>query len=168
MTQWVPPAPPGNGHVTGPCDDVTGHVIARTEFSLSLMCPPTPRSACVLGGRGLHGPRHMSRPGRHLYKGGLGTRGPSLLTHTTSYAGNRAFMRRWVRIALNNRLFAWSIVTRRRGVGGEIPPWGKGLKGLKHELFKLYFFHEMICTPIGPNLHQKVVSILVANSQRYL
>ena len=45
-----------------------------------------------------------------------------------------------VRIALYNRLFAWSIVTRCRDVGGKIPPWGNGLKGLKHELFKLYFF----------------------------
>ena len=45
-------------------------------------CPPPPRSAYVWGGRGLHGPCHMLRPGRHLYERGLGTRGPSPLTHT--------------------------------------------------------------------------------------
>ena len=35
--------------------------------------------------------------------------------------------RRRVRIALYSRLFARSIVNRRRGVGYKIPPWGKGL-----------------------------------------
>jgi len=53
--------------------------------------------------------------------------GAPLHSHTTSYAGTRAFMQRRVRIALYNRLFAQSIVTRRRGVCGEIPPWGKWL-----------------------------------------
>ena len=75
----------------------------------------------------LHGPRHTYRPGRSLYEGGMGTRGPFPLTHTTSNAGTRAFMLRRARIALYNRLYARSIVTHRRGVGGKIPLWGKGL-----------------------------------------
>ena len=37
-------------------------------------------------------------------------------------------MRHKVRVALYNRLFARSIVTRCRGVGNKIPLWGKGLK----------------------------------------
>jgi len=116
--------------MTGPRDDVTGHVIVRTQFSLSYVSPH-PQICLCMGGRGLRGPRRMSRPGRHHYEGGLGTRGPSPLTHTTSYTGTGAFMRRRVRIALYNRLFARSIFTRRRGVGYKIPPWGKGLKCLK-------------------------------------
>jgi hypothetical protein len=76
-----PPSPPRYRHVTGPRDDVAGHVIARTEFSL-LRVPPPPDLPVYGGGRGLRGPRRMLRPGRHLYEGGLGTRGPSPLTHT--------------------------------------------------------------------------------------
>ena len=34
-----PPSPPGYGRMTGPRDDVTGHVMARTEFSLSYVSP---------------------------------------------------------------------------------------------------------------------------------
>ena len=33
-----------------------------------------------------------------------------------------------MRIALFNRLFAWSILTYRNGVRGVFLPWGKGLK----------------------------------------
>ena len=56
-------------------------------------------SACVWGGRELRGSHHTYWPGRHLYEGGLGTRGPSRLTHTqTSYAGTRAFMGHWARL----------------------------------------------------------------------
>ena len=39
MLVGPPPSLPGYGHVTGPCDDVTGHVIAWTEFSLSYVSP---------------------------------------------------------------------------------------------------------------------------------
>ena len=76
-----PPSPPGYGHVTGLRDDVTGQVIMRTEFSL-LRVPPPPDLPVYGWGRGLRGPRHMLRVGHHLYDGGLGTRGPSPLTHT--------------------------------------------------------------------------------------
>ena len=69
----------------------------------------------------------MLRPGRHLYEGGLGSRGPSPLTHTTSYTGTRAIMRHRARVALYNRHFARSIVALCSGEGGKIPPWGKGL-----------------------------------------
>ena len=86
----------------------------------------------------------MCRPGRHLYEGRMGTRGPSPLAHTTSYADTRAFMRRRARVALYNRLFAQSIVTPRCGVGGEIPPWGKGLKEQPHERFYFIFFIKQI------------------------
>ena len=75
------------------------------------------------GWRGLRGTRYTYRLGRHLYEGGLGARGSSLLTHTTPYP----IPRRRSRIALYNRLFAQSIITRRRGMGYKIPPWGKGL-----------------------------------------
>ena len=76
------------------------------------------------GGRGLRGSRYTYRLGRHLYEGGLGARGSSLLTHTTPYP----IPRRRSTIALYNRLCARSIVNRRRGMGYTIPPWGKGLK----------------------------------------
>ena len=76
----------------------------------------------------LHGPRHMYQPGHYLYEGGMGTRGPSPLTDTTSYAGTREFMRRQARVTHYNCLFARSIVTRRHGVGGVLIPGGKGLK----------------------------------------
>ena len=35
-----PPSLPGYGHVTGPQDDVTGHVIPRAKFSLSMGLSP--------------------------------------------------------------------------------------------------------------------------------
>ena len=54
--------------------------------------------------------------------------------HTTSYAGTREFMRQRARVALYNRLFPQSIVTRRHGVG-VLLPWGKGLS----EVAKVYF-----------------------------
>ena len=75
------------------------------------------------GERGLRGSRYTYRLERHLYEGGLGARGSSLLTHTTPYPipWQRS------RIALYNRLCAQSIVTRHRGMGYKIPPWGKGL-----------------------------------------
>ena len=101
MTRWVlPPLRPGISYAS-----------------------PTPRSACVWGGEGSPWARRMLRPGRHLYEGGLGTRGPSPLTHTTPYPIPRGRSR----IALYNRLFTQSIVTRRRGMGYKIPSWGKGL-----------------------------------------
>ena len=53
--------------------------------------------------------------------------GPSSLTHTTSNVGTREFMQQWVRVPLYICLFARSIVTRRRGIGGVFLPWGKGL-----------------------------------------
>jgi hypothetical protein len=39
------------------------------------------------------------------------------------------------RVIRYNRLFAQSIVTRRRGVVGVFLPWGKELKGQYHEIF---------------------------------
>jgi len=74
-------------------------------------------------------PHQMYWPGRYLYEGGMGTRGPSPLTLTTSYTGTKEFMRRWVpvMVSLYNRLFARSINTRRRGMGGIFLPWSKGL-----------------------------------------
>ena len=113
--------------VFGPRDDVTGHVIARTEFSLSYLSPH-PQICLCMGGRGLRGPRPLLRPGHHLFEGGLGTRGSSPLTHTTSYAFCTPRHGGGVRIALYNRLFARSIITRCRGMGYKIPPWGKGLR----------------------------------------
>ena len=76
----------------------------------------------------------MYWPGHGFYEGVKGTRGPSPLAHTTSYADTRAFMRQRARVALYNRLFARSIVTCRRGVGVKIPPWGKGLKGQSYQI----------------------------------
>ena len=71
----------------------------------------------------------MYWPGRYLYEGGMGTRGPSPLTLTTSYTGTTEFMRWWVpvMVSLYNRLFARSINTRHRGMGGIFLPWSKGL-----------------------------------------
>ena len=46
-----PPFPPGYRHVTGLRDDVTGHVIARTEFSLSY-ASPHPQICMCMGGEG--------------------------------------------------------------------------------------------------------------------
>ena len=76
-----------------------------------------------MGGRGLRGSRYTYRLGRHLYEGGLGARGSSLLTHTTLCP----IPRRRSRISLYNRLCARSIVTHCRGMGYKIPLWGKGL-----------------------------------------
>ena len=45
-------SPPGYCHLTGPCDDVTGRMIARTEFSLSYVSPPPP-DLPVYGGGGV-------------------------------------------------------------------------------------------------------------------
>ena len=106
---------------------LTGHVIARTEFSLSYVSPP-PQICLCMEGRGLSGPRSMLRPGHHLYEGGLGTlQGAPLHSHTeTTYAGTRALMRHRVRVALYNRLFARSIVALYSGVGDKIPHVGKG------------------------------------------
>ena len=57
-------------------------------------------------------------------------------SHTqTSYAGTREFMQWRARVIRYNRLFAQSIVTRRRGVVGVFLPWGKELKGQYHEIF---------------------------------
>jgi hypothetical protein len=83
-----PPSPPGYCHMTGQRDHVTGHVIARPEFS-NASTVPTPRLACVWGGGPLWA-LPMSQHGRHLNDGGLGTMGPSPLSHIqTSYAGTR-------------------------------------------------------------------------------
>ena len=58
-------------------------------------------------------------------------------------------MQRRARIALFNRLFAKSIVTRCLDEGGKIPPWGKGLKpngsqtgSILHALF--IFVHKNV------------------------
>ena len=57
-----PPSPPRYRHVTGPRDDVAGHVIARTEFSL-LRVPPPP-DLPVYGGGGVSvGPAVCYGPG---------------------------------------------------------------------------------------------------------
>ena len=57
----------------------------------------------------------------------MGTRGPSPLTHTTSYAGTRAFMRHRARVALYNHCCGRSFKPH-AGVFGEVLlPWGKGL-----------------------------------------
>ena len=58
-----PPSPPGYGHVTGPRYDVTGHVIAQTEFSPLLRVPPPP-DLPVNGGVGVSvGPAVCYGPG---------------------------------------------------------------------------------------------------------
>ena len=54
-------------------------------------------------------------------------------------------MRHRVRVALYNRLFARSILTRRHGVGNKIPPWGKGLK--MSNLFKGAILRPGMCGP---------------------
>jgi len=50
MTRWVPPLSACDCHVTQPRDDVTGHVIARTEFSLSYVSPHPQICVCMGGG----------------------------------------------------------------------------------------------------------------------
>ena len=111
--------------------------LAAQVLSASTVPPPPGRP--VYGGEGLRGPPHMSQPRRYLYEGRMGTRGPSPLAHTTSYAVTRAFMRHRARVALYNSLFARSIVGLCSGVGDKIPPWGKGLRaeaGLQSLFFK--------------------------------
>ena len=75
----------------------------------------------------LHGPRHMYWSGRCLYEGGMSSMGPSFVRATnictqTIYPGIRVHIRRWARIAIYNRIFARSIVTRCRGVRGVFLP----------------------------------------------
>ena len=66
-----------------------------------------------------------------LKVGGVVTLGPFLrLSHShtqTSYAGTREFIWRRTGVTCYNHLFAWSIVTRCRGVGCVFLLWGKGL-----------------------------------------
>ena len=57
-----PPSPPRYRHVTGPRDDVAGHVIARTEFSL-LRVPPPPDLPVYGGGGVSMGPAVCYGPG---------------------------------------------------------------------------------------------------------
>ena len=59
---------------------------AERDAGYSTASPPPPDLPVYGGGRGLRGPRRMLRPGRHVNEGGLGTRGSSPLSHTTSYA----------------------------------------------------------------------------------
>ena len=91
-----PPSPPGNGHVTRPRDDVRGHVITRTEFSLSYVSPhpQTPRSACVWGGGVSVDPAVCYGPGAISMKEDW-VQGVTLHSHTQiSYAGTRDNSRR--------------------------------------------------------------------------
>ena len=76
--------------------------------------------ACVWGGRGLRGPRRMSRPGRHLYEWGLGTRGPSTHTHKLYTQVIGTIPGGYCRCSQSCKPYA--------GVfGGVLLPWGKGL-----------------------------------------
>ena len=91
----------------------------------------------------LQGARHMYRAGRSLYEGGRNFfKGPLLqLSHShmqTKYAGTRELIWRWAGVACCNCLFAWSILTRCRSVGGVYLPWGKGLNRKQNEIFKLF------------------------------
>jgi hypothetical protein len=54
--------------------------------------------------------------------------GAPMHSHTqTTYAGTRVLIPQQARIALYNRLFGGSTVTRRHGVHGVFLPLGKGL-----------------------------------------
>ena len=56
---------------------------------------------------------------------------PPHLHTQTSYAGTRVLIRRRAGIALYNRLFAWSIITRRHGVRTQrFPAVGQRVQGL--------------------------------------
>jgi len=75
----------------------------------------------------LRGPHRMSQPGCHLYEGGLGTRGPSPLTHTN-------FIRKYwgqypaaVVHARYNRRCLQSSKPFASVFGGILLLWGKGL-----------------------------------------
>ena len=156
MTPWVPPLSAwvlsrdlSHDHTASPRNSSTvPPPPSRPMYGGEGSLPPIHRP---IGGwrRGCIGPRHTYRPGQSLYEGRMGTRGPSPLTHTTSYLGTRAFMWWRVRIALYNLLFARSIVTRRRGVGGKILPWGKGLIKIGHKNLVSYIT-ILIEKPIKP------------------
>ena len=110
---------------------------------------PNTQANWGVGGRLYSNPHHAGLFSNALSQISLSSMGPTTCTspcavsmkveclqgapphlHTqTSYAGTRALIRRWTRIALYNRLFARSIVTRCRGVGFILIPWGRGLKG---------------------------------------
>ena len=115
--------------MTGPRDDVTGHVIAWTEFSLSQVSP-TPRSACVWGRRGLRGPRRMLRPSAISMKEDW-VQGAPLHLHTqTSYAGTRDKPRRRVYNAVHaryNRCCSRSSKPYAVVFDSVLLWWGKGL-----------------------------------------
>ena len=118
MMRWVPPSPPGFGHVTGPHDDVPG--------VLPLLRVPHPQVCLCMGEGGVSvGPAICLCPGAISMKEDW-VQGAPLHTQT-SYAGTRALMRHRASVAHYNRLFAQSIVALCSGVGGKIPPWGKGL-----------------------------------------
>jgi hypothetical protein len=63
MTRWVPPLSTWDCHVTGPSNDITGHVIARTEFSLSYVSPHPQVCLCMGGGGVSMGPAVCLGPG---------------------------------------------------------------------------------------------------------
>ena len=68
------------------------------------------------------------------------------------------------RIALYNRLFARSIVTRRRGVGGVLLPWGKGLN-----IPSMYATFSLSPSPVVtsrvPNSLQHVINSRYTNTR---
>ena len=68
---------------------------------------------------------NMYRHGRYLYEGGMGTRGPSTLTHTTSYTGTVLGRLCGGGQGLPSTIvFLLGLSLR---VGGFLLPWGKGL-----------------------------------------
>jgi len=90
-------------------------------------------------------------------------------SHTqTPYAGTREFMWRRARVALYNRLFARSILTRHHGMGDVFLPWGKGLKNLENCCMKFSnSFFSLVDSLMGPNQHHVILN-LVTNLHRYL
>ena len=63
------------------------------------------------------GPLNTSLPGHSLYVGGIVLWGP-FPGQAPPHTQTSDVSRWWATIVCNNRLFAWTIVTRRRGLGG--------------------------------------------------
>jgi len=128
---WLCPLPLYNRFWTHvrPRDDVIGQVIGRTKFSLSY-ASPHPQTCLCMGGGVSVGPAVCYGPGAISMKENWVPYKGLLSSYTHNFIRLLNAIPRWqLRIALYIRLCTWSIVTRCRGMGYKIPPWGfRGLQ----------------------------------------